>query len=533
MCRVRIGGWLRRFGGQTERGQRAEDGISLLVDGDGWSRAVEDRLLALDAKQVRALSDVLAEDYGARPHESWYWHTKVRVLLQEQNHHVLEVLNAMLEALADADPYAAPGGLADARPILVSKENTACAVNTIWASVEANDARAADRIGRILDRALTEPWTVDSVRIRNACGKALAEIGTHEAADLLASASRLASTRAQREQLLRCLERAGQAGDQPPSLLAELHVPHHGLDESGRRTLTVRRHRFELRLRADGRVTVTDENPAATPDTAAKRVAATEAGAIRTAYRRELTRVEELLATDRRWSYEDWHTTYLGNPITRAVASRLVWRFELEDGQTIEVMPAFDGGFSAVDGQVADAPPILGPATTSSVHLWHPRDAEPEALAAWRAVLASMNPTQPFEQIARDFTRVEPEPEALEITQFDGVTADAAQFASAYRRLRWKKGSKSKSGSSRDQVTFIEREFADESISILTMYSTGESVRLGTAWFHRTEGGGRAPLPMADVPVRVYSEAVRDISLLSSGTRLPDDDVSDSLDWFC
>lgn len=540
-------GILRRLGGGTARAA-VEGGV--LEFGDGWSRSVFD-VPWEDVEQVRLLHDALRWELGARPYESSLWRDKVQTLERKQNRPAYAALSSMLDALAEAVPHAesgtaASGGVADGRPVLVSRENTVCAVNTIWAAAQLQGAQAVASIGRILERAVTEPWTMDSVRIRNAGARSLAAIGTKEAVDLLAASARHAPTKAQQEQLLLCLDVAARVSEQSPSRVAELHMTMHGLDTEGRRVLAVRKHRFELSMWPGGRVSVEDLSTEATPDEVALRVAATEARALRAAYRKERIRLEALLATDRMWLFEEWRRLYLDNPVVRSVAHQLVWRLELGDGRITDVLPAWDSGWiRAVDGRGLRTswPEDIVQAATI-VRLWHPRDAEPAMLAAWREVGESLTLKQPFQQIERDFTRVEPEPEAIEISQYAPSSVDAGQFNGALRRLDWH-SRRTRAGAKSDAIRLAYRDFPDEHVSIAVLCNeSGDAVVLGSAWFYRSSDRARSPLPLGAIAPRVYSEAVRDIAMLTRDFRDDDgtvlfedavledleDDVSDSVE---
>lgn len=399
------------------------------------------------------------------------------------------------------------------------------------------------RLRRILDRALSEPWTLESGRVRDACIAALADIGTQEALEALLEASRRAPTKSLREQILLVLEHTEGGERMLPSRQAELHVTDHGLSGGGRRAITVHRHVFELILGPDGRVRVVDRDEAATPDAAAARVVAAEARSLRAAYGRELTRIEALLATGRSWPYEEWRRVYLDNPITRAVAARLVWRMEHPGGRVVDVLPSDDGGISAArpatafedavpgarDG--ADSRRAANPAQDGmpeTVRLWHPRDAEPAQLAAWRAIRDDLRLVQPFEQIERDFTRVDPDPDGTELNQYAAVVLPERAFGAALDRLGWH-SRRSRAGAAADAVRLVYRDFPDDGLSIALSCREaagpdGGGVALGAGWFHRAKDRARTPLSLGYVPPRVYSEALRDIAVLARAARGTEDD---------
>jgi Domain of unknown function (DUF4132) len=518
----------------------------ILRPGDGWYRAVAARLEAEDAVDLRPLAAVLSVDRGARPNRDSDWRRRVHELELKNRRWTTRLLAELLGALAEAVPLVESGDAADGRPLLVGPANTACAVNLVWAGVELNLERKSQTIGRILLRSVSEPWTVHSVRVRNACANALAEIGSRPAVDALAEAARQAQTKAVREQLPLCLDRAATRVEEPPSRVAELHVPHHGLDERGRRALIVHQHRFDLKLFPDGRVGATQRDGEPTPDAAASRVTAAESRAIRATYRKEVARIEALLATERDWDPEDRRRIYLDNPITRAVAGRLIWRHTHQDGRALDRIPGWDrtdavthpadGTRDGGDGDSDSDSDSNGPAEDSSyrISLWHPRDADPAMPATWREVCRVRNLVQPFEQVERGFTRVAPESDATEFADHAPATVDAEHFAAAVRRLDWH-SRRTRGGARSDSIRLAYRDFPDARVSVVVPCTDSPgpagagAVVLGSGWFHRTEDRARTPLPLGAIWPRVYSEAVRDLSILASGNRMPEDEVSDSI----
>lgn len=542
--------WFRRAGAARDAAAGAE---AVLEPGDGWSFAAPPAWH--DPGQARVLRMVLGPGArGVRPSQRPLWREAVQGLGRRENREAHAALLALFEALAEGVPHAEPGPASDGRPLLVGPENTAAAVNTLWAAAELLGPESAPRIARVLDRALTEPWTLDSGRVRDACVAALAELGTPEALEALLEASRLAPTRSLREQILSVLERTARGERMPPSRVAELHIADHGLNGEGRRAITVRKHVFELVLLPDGRVEVVDRDETATPDAAADRVVATEARSLRAAYGRELTRIEALLATGRSWPYEEWRRVYMDNPITRAVAARLVWRMEHPGGRIVDVLPSSDGGIAAarpatviedavpgVDGaatrnraNTAGAAGTAGESMPETVRLWHPRDADPAQLATWRTIRDDIRLVQPFDQIDRDFTRVDPDPDAAELNQHAGAAVDAASFAAALTGLGWHSRN-SKAAAASDAIRLVHREFPDDglSVSVACRECSGElrnETVLGAGWFHRTEDHARTPLAFGYIPPRVYSEALRDIAALARGSRDPRDGITDGIE---
>ncbi len=517
---MHIPGWYRREPADAVPEDHAarwnegapQDGV-LLEYGDGWSRALRGRRPAAD--QLTILRRLLDPDRGESPYRTARWRESADALMRRNGEGARETVRNLLEALAEGAPYAVPDPRADARAVLVGPANAIRAVNLVWAAVQLDDPRAMALIGRVLIRTLTEPWTLEScARIRDAARRALALDGGYQARAALGAAVPLAPTSALREELAWSLGLASIGRETPPSRIDELRVRDHGLDGDGARRVSVHRRGFTLRLLPSGEVALTPDRPAGTDGAAAAELAGAEARAVDMAYRAEVERIEDLLATDRDWPLEEWRRLYLGNPITRCVAARTVWEFAGPGDHGISVLPDWTGQIRAVDGA---AQPTDWPSGAVTVRLWHPREARPEQLAAWRALLADqpVRLVQPFQQIERDFTLVAPDPDATELDACVGVRIDPASVQLALRRIRWhpRRGNAT---SNSDAVCFYQRHFPDAHVSVtLTGVRREKLVEFDTAWFHRTDNPASIPLPLGSVPARIYSEALRDLAVLT------------------
>lgn len=483
--------------------------------GDGWSRAV--RGPCLDRGRFELLEQLLKTDRGSSPYRSGVWRSLLDRIGEKADRPAREMLAALLAALAEGEPQATPGDEADGRPLLVGRANAVRAVNAIWAAAWLDLPEAMPRIGLILVRTLTEPWTMDSyVRIRNAAQNVLVQDGGKGAIAALTAAIPQAPTSALREQLNRDLSLASISAESPPSRIAELRVEQHGLDAEGERLLISDRRRSTVRISPDGRVNGVWAHPQGTRTFAARLALRAEVRAVRLTYRGEVVRIEGLLAADREWPLREWRRLYLENPITRAVAARTVWVFQPADERTQSVLPDWHRQIRAVDGRSEPADWPSDPATT--VRLWHPRDAPPEQFAAWRALLAEGGFVQPFAQIERDFTRVEPEPEAVELQQCVGLRLATDSLAARRRVIHWSSRRRNTRTTS-DAEHLMYREFPDAGLSIGLICAKREDlVELGSAWFYRSASTARIPLPLSSIPARVYSEAVRDLAVLASHT---------------
>lgn len=565
---------------------------SLLVPGDGWSRAVAESGV-LDRAPAGRFESLLASAADPRPAASKSWAAAVKQHAQADKAAPAK-LRALLLALATAPPSVLRGADgADARPILVSRENTIAAVNTVAAAAHVLGADAIPHLGEALGRLLEEPWTADSTSVRDACAGALATLRMEEAFEELKAAVPRAQTKAQRELLLLCMGRmpwSGKASKAAGASIAELVVPTHGLDVAGKRELTTHHRNCELTLNEDGSVSSrTLDDAEVVENKAAERVLHAELRAISATYRKELARIEALLATEHSWPLETWRKLYLDHPITRAVASRLVWRLWLtEDGVSPDGESSAEGragaprhrtpwsaGGARARSRVAGFPAsrtmdviptwnapdrlrtahadVPWPEGVAAVQLWHPREAIPGELGEWRAALHEFPFEQPFQQIERDFAAGASDPDKTEFGQQAGEVTDAASWEAALAKLAWTVATKSgPGGKTSDREDLIHREFPEEKVTATAMFARlgsaagfpppsatspsslasppadvlPDRIRLGSAWIHRTDDKSLTPLPLAALPARLCSEVERDLHVLMS---LPSDAVGGPL----
>src|SRR5579884_214585 len=526
-------------------GSAAPDEARLRLPGaDGWAAFLEARLSELQMQRLDALE--LQTDRGARPWQDPDWREEV-----DRHRHDLRTLAAlqqMVAALRDAVPITPPSSigaqLTDARPLLVCEVNTVTAVNALWAAARfsTDPDRTADTTGAILHRVLTEPWSVDSPLLRNACISILGELATPRAIDELMSAARLAPAKRVKAQILLALDRIASADAPEADRIAELRVPRHGLDKDAKVSLATRDRAATLELLPSGDVRVVEVVDAGTPgDEHARHAVEKRVRDIESTYARELNRVEDLLSTQRTWPLADWSKLYLEHPITRAVACRLVWRLYPAEGSACEIIPALGGGLLAVDGHSATVTnaisatavtPAMPGGPEAMVELWHPGTASAASLASWRRYLPNLPSGQPFPQIARWHTRRPPDHDGLFVTDYSGWETDYAAFTATARARRWQWRPAPSNARPRPDADDVPgglclREYAEAQLTCaLEVTLDGETVRCGRARFHRRRDRQRQPVPLGVVPYRVYSEAVRCLALLA-GAELAEDEIQD------
>jgi hypothetical protein len=187
-----------------------------------------------------------------------------------------------------------------------------------------------------------------------------------------------------------------------PSELLELAVDRHGLDDDASKTVPIGDHAATIRVVPPGVVEVTYADssgvtvrrlPASVRSGYAEAYAQlrAEQKAIAATAANERVRVERLLAERRSWPLSLWRERYLTHPITRAVASRVIWR----SGSAV--------GIADADGQLIDAAAeVRELSADASIEIWHPLTATEDDIRGWRARLVADGIRQPFKQAFRE-----------------------------------------------------------------------------------------------------------------------------------
>jgi len=199
------------------------------------------------------------------------------------------------------------------------------------------------------------------------------------------------------------LNEAAAAAGIDRATLDELSVPTHDLDRNGQRTVALGGGTATLRV-VDGRSVTIDwagsDGRALKAPSAAMKDDGDALKAVRAAAKEleadlsvQPSRIQRLYLEDRHWPAAVWRERYLDHPLLRAIASRLIWSVE-RVGTTVTAL-AGDEGLADAFGQ----PVSLEEAT---VRLWHPVDATPAEIEAWRDRLEALQLTQPFAQAWRE-----------------------------------------------------------------------------------------------------------------------------------
>ena len=367
-------------------------------------------------------------------------------------------------------------------------------------------------------------WTpVPGEKVPNACFWSLARSGSDASVVALARIGRATANRTVLRQLRKMLsevsERRGMSAD---SMLERL-TPDHGLDSDGQLTIVSGGERWVIQLEDEQGAVLAGPDDVPVPREAAD--ALTE---IRTTVSLLRARIEELFAAGREWHADDFAEIYVHHPVSGWLARRLVWTFVSPDGAAVSGFPALDGAVVTTHGRSAVS-------ANSTVRLLHPVHATPDELVALRKLAADLDITQPLRQLWRETYRPTPDERAtgLYSARYAGHVLRFGECYGLARRRGWAGGFLSGAWDGGDTAA-ARKDYpsaglrASWAIQKLDDLSTEVAVDLcitDKVFFSPMGDVVRVPVPLAEVPADVFSEAMRDLDLVVSATSVANDPI--------
>ncbi|MCX0247218.1 DUF4132 domain-containing protein [Streptomyces drozdowiczii] len=152
----------------------------------------------------------------------------------------------------------------------------------------------------------------------------------------------------------------------------------------------------------------------------------------------QVRRLEAAMLADRSWTAREFTELFVGHPLVRHLARRLVWLSEA-DGVTTAFRVADDRGFAGVGGEAFALP------EGATVRLPHPLRLG-EAVAAWAEVFAEYAIVQPFPQLGRRVCALtEQEAAGHRLTRFEGIKVPTGKVL-GLERYGWRRGNPEDNG---------------------------------------------------------------------------------------
>jgi len=225
-------------------------------------------------------------------------------------------------------------------------------------------------------------------------------------------------------------------------------------------------------------------------------------------------RLERLLMDERSWEPDVWRGRYLDHPLVSVMARPLIWQVVGSEGRRPFVAP--DGEPADVEG----SPVEWG--ADDRIELWHPATAPTAEVEAWRLRIEGLGVVQPFKQAHREVYLLTEAERRTDIysNRFAGHILRQHQFAALARARGWQyalQGAWDQPDETArlalDQYGFTVGFWVDRPWDAHEDWNdTGvfNHVLTDQVRFSALAGGD---VHLADVPVRVLTEVLRDVDL--------------------
>jgi hypothetical protein len=495
--------------------------LTMIRQDDGWSRAV----LARAAQRPdpdgagNLLLKHLTTATGSKPSAKWL--ARAAALLRDPG--AAGLLRILVES-TDSEPVQsrimAHG--ADAH-LLVSETNTELVRAACWSA----SALDADWVVPALHTVTQLPvWGtslrargyVATIKVPNAAVCALGLIASDAAIGCLLELQRTVKHSGFRTQINAAIGAAAQRAGLAPGELAEHIVPAAGLNANGERQVGT----AWVSIGAGRRVIAEWETPAgrsprAPADADAETVKQVKAVVkeVQTALAGERIRLEGLLAEDRSWPVADWRRLYLDHPVTRTFSRRIIWSFDDVIG-----LPSSDGAVLSPEG-------LLAVPADARVRLWHPARAGTAQVQRWRDYLVSVEAVQPFKQAFREVYLITPAELETRVysNRFAAHILQYNQLYALFKERGWTAnylgphdggyGGRARRDFPDAGLTVAFDHFAVDMGDFTAPLCSSDRVS-----FYRTADRARTPVPLAQIPKMVFTEAMRDIDLFVAVTSI-------------
>lgn len=258
------------------------------------------------------------------------------------------------------------------------------------------------------------------------------------------------------------------------------------------------------------------DEPGAVAEVAA-RVAVIEAAIVE-----ERRRMEDRMASTRAWPEPTWRARFYDHRIGGLFGRQLLWTVGSATEADAAALPTKDG-WIGLDGRRQ-----AGTREDGSIRVWHPADATETEIAAARVLVASNGVKQPIRQVDREtFRPLERDRGLAADRRFAGRVVDHGRLRAILRQRGWAApfvGSWDQGDEATAWRTFddgIRAELRYQAVARLATGARHERVRLVAVRFVRAPATPPAvpatdatPVGLAELPPRVVSEALRDVSLV-------------------
>lgn len=398
----------------------------------------------------------------------------------------------------------------------------------VWISIEKADEKTYQYLARLAERCYRKiPGKGPAAAgLGNACIQALAQIGSTRALALL-SRLKLKIKQANAQNLIvSLLDEAAQKSGISLFEIEEQSVPDFGLQQGFLR-VPASGYTAILEIVSVGKTDLYWENAAGKRQKSIPSSLKENDPELLSEIKFTKKEIEKTLSTqrdqmdrmfrnNRSWDYQTWKQYYLEHGITGYLATQLIWRFTANR----EVKDAMLHDNKWVDSRGKEV--LI--ATDSTVQLWHPVFAQPEEVQQWRAFLTKQQIQQPFKQAYREIYVLTP----AELTTENYSNRMAShilkqhQFNSLAKGRGWRYSLMGAYDDGREMETatitlpayHIRAEYWLAEVNADDAFNeTGIWYYVSTDQVRFINTATNQVIPLAEVPVIILSEVLRDVDL--------------------
>ena len=251
--------------------------------------------------------------------------------------------------------------------------------------------------------------------------KCMALNGKNYALILVDGLTRKSPTAKIKEVAIETMENAAYMLDMTADELSDRIIPNFGFSQKGERVLNYggeARRTFKLSIDNNLELTITDNEkqkvikslpaPNSKDDKAeadsAKKECTTLKKEIKTLIQNQKIRLQKVLLNGRKWTYNNFKTVFVENPIMNIFALKLIWGAYDENNNLIQSFRYMeDGTFNTVDEEEYTLP------ENSLITLVHPSELDADTIEKWKTQLSDYEISQPIEQLNFKYEEIKEE----------------------------------------------------------------------------------------------------------------------------
>jgi hypothetical protein len=413
---------------------------------------------------------------------------------------------------------------------LLADRNSGLIRGLVWAAGVLNVPWLPEVAGPVAERWLRlsrgrsfRPIPVCGDKVPLACFDALARAGTDESLRALARIGRATSHRTMLKRLQAVLEQAADGQGKSVEALLDHLLPDHGLDPAGR--LAVSAGSMHAVISLDDRHGAIFDGPDAAA-LAKTKEAAELLAEVRGTVSAARERIESLFTSGRQWHVDDFLDCYVRHPIMGSFARRTVWAFAPFEGETVCGIPD-PGGTTMLTPHGPQRIPA-----PSLVMLLHPATASGPVVDQFRRLVLDAGIRQPVRQLWRE--TYQPSAGAgdseLYSGRYGGHILRSRQLFGLARRRGWHGGFLSDAYDG-GGTAIAHRDYPAAGLRVSWWLESlepegdtrTELCLTGRLIFTTTGDAAMTPIPLAEVPPELFSEAMRVLDLFVSVTTIVSD----------